>query len=308
MLANFLNKSKPINFVGLLVFFYLTFVGELLVQFFDTPFSLEKALNIVTFIILFVVIFFLVNFIILKHDLTYDNSYAFFFFITLTIILLPDLLETNTLILGIIYFLFLRKIYSLRSNKRVIEKVFDAGFWLGVFFILEPISILFFLLLILAIYIHKKLKINTLIIPLLGFLTPCFIYFTYLFWFDRQQEFYSLFNFKIASSIGITETKLAIPFTVVTLFTLFCFVIKSSKVFPINNTFRRSWTLILINFLLAIVFVIITPLNSYDSFMYLLFPTSLILANGIEMIKKNSFKNAIIYIFLFGSLISLILL
>ena len=309
MLANFLNKSKPINFVGLLVVFFLSFLIALYNNYFQEDFSSTKLIESVVFTLFFLFIFFLANFIIVKNNLTFDNSYAFYFFILLCIILLPNLFEAKILILGILYFLILRKIYSLRSSKNVFEKVFDASFWLGILFILEPLTFMFLMLIYFAIYFHKKLSVNTLIIPIIGFATPIFLYYAYLLWIDNLDAFYDLFKIQINFSlINYSKNALFSPFMIILGFTVFCLLLKSNKALSINNTFKRSWVLIMINFFLTLFYLSLHHEKSYASFIFIIFPTALILANGIELFKKEVIKDIVLYLFLAGSISSLFLL
>lgn len=303
MLANFLDKSKPINFIGLLVFFFLSFFLLLFVDFYNDKFSVSVLLQRVTLGLVFLVIFFLFNFITAKNRLTFDNSYAFFIFITLCILILKDVMFLNILFLGVVYLLFLRKIYSLRSNKKIIEKVFDSSFWLGIFFILEPKSILLIFLQYLAIYLHKRLSINTLIIPVIGFCTPLLVYFSYLFWYDSTDTFLALFQFEFQfSQLNLSASPFYYPFLIIGFITFISTVLKSSKVLAISNSFRRNWILLNVN-LLLIVFLLVTKKTAVlGEFIYLFFPLAIIISNGIEMLPKNSYKNFFLYLFLLGSI------
>ena len=128
MLANFLNKTKPINFIGLLIFFFLCFSFSVFFTIFYDGFTLDKLLKSGILLLLFLGVFFFYNFILSKNKLTFDNSYAYFIFTLLTVCILPELTNYKSLLLTIIYFLFLRKTYSLRSSKKVIQKLFDRGF------------------------------------------------------------------------------------------------------------------------------------------------------------------------------------
>lgn len=309
MLANFLDKSKPINFVGLLVAFFLGFLIILFRDYFSESFSSSQLLESLVFVLFFLFIFFLANFIVAKNKLTFDNSYGFYFYIILSILILPNLLSIKVLAISLIYFLVLRKIYSLRSLKNTFEKIFDASFWLGVLFIIQPLTILFLVLVYAAIYFHKKLSINTLLIPIIGFATPLLIYFTYQFWIDDVYTFYNILTIDVSFSYSYyTENSAFIGVVCIFLFTLFCLLIKSNKALSINNTFRRSWILILINFCLAVLYLGLQESKNYDAFVFVIFPIALILANGIELINKVIFKNLILYAFLAISLYRLFLL
>ena len=252
---------------------------------------------------LFLSVFFFYNFILSKNKLTFDNSYAYLLFTLFIICILPELTSYKTLILAIIYLFFLRKIYSLRSHKKVIQKLFDSGFWLGILFILEPISILFFILVFTAVILHLKITLHTLFTAVIGFIAPLFIYFTYFFWFDKTEEFTRLFNFDFNIDIQIyTQTKLFWFFVCIFTSSLFSIFFKSVETIGVSNTFRRSWTLLIINFFIILLFLALLPAKNGSEIIFILFPASVIITNGIELIKKNIIKNLILFGFLFGSI------
>jgi len=303
MLANFLDKSKPINFIGILVFFLLCSLITLIFVFFDTDFSADKLLRNFFLLLLLLSIFFFYNFILSKNRLTLDNLYAYFLFTLFVICILPELSNYNTLISVTIYLFFLRKLYSLRSSKKVIQKLFDGGFWLGILFILEPTSILFFILIFIGISLHQKITLHTLFSPIIGFITPLFIYFSQSFWFNKTEIFTQLFDFNTNFNIELyTKTKFSWFFVCIFLATLFSMVFKSAKMLSVSNTFRKSWTLLIINFLVVLLFLALLPNKNNSEVLFLLVPASVIITNGIQLIKKNSVKNLILYGFLLGSI------
>ena len=309
MLANFLNKSKPINFIALLTIFFVGFLNSLYFAFFTDSFTGDKLLKGTIFLVLFLVIFYVYNFIISKNNLTLDNSFAYFFFIILVMAILSDLIDYQALMLTIIYLLFIRKIYSLRSEKGVLEKLFDSGFWLGVLYIQERFFVLFFILIYMASYLNKKTTIHTLFAPFIGFATPLFLYFTYFFWFDKTEEFTNLFKFNLIFDIELYAQKKYFWLLISLLFfTIIALFFKSAKAFSINDTFRKSWILLILNFTLLIFFLLFLPQKNGSELVFILFPISVILANGIEMIKKKILKNSILFLFLTGAFIVCFLL
>jgi len=301
MLANFLSKSKPINFISLLVFFFLNFCIAVFSSFFDDGYSLDIVINLGILALLFFTIFFIFNFINTRNNLTFDNSYAYFLFIVLAVLLLSNLINYKILVKMTVYLLFLRKIYSLKSNKKTIAKLFDSGFWLGIFFILEPVFILLFILIYLSIYLHNKITIHTLFTPLMGFISPLIIFFTYTFWFDKTEEFTRLFYFDTRFSAELyVKSKYIWAIGTTFFLTIFAMILKSSKVLSVNNTFRKNWILLITNFFLLILLTILIPQKTESELIYILFPIAIILANGIELIEKKQFKDMILYFFFIG--------
>ncbi len=302
MLDNFLDKSKPINFIVLLGLFLLSFSFVSYSVFFDADFRFEKLLELSLVLILFISIFFFYNFIITKNNLTFDNSYAYFVFTLFVICLLFSLLEINFLIIILIHFLLLRKVYSFHSTKNIIQKLFDSGFWLGVSFILEPYTILYFTVVYGAIYLHQKITIHTLLTPIIGLLSPLLIYFTYCFWYNKTEEFTNLlFNLDFFVSIQTyLNSKSGVFLLVILVLSLIPFFAKTPKTLSVNNTFKRSWILISFHLLISLLFILFINNKNGSEIIFLLFPATVIIANGLELIKQKSIKNVILYSFIIG--------
>ncbi|WP_240914601.1 DUF6427 family protein [Polaribacter sp. 11A2H] len=309
MLANFLEKSKPINFIVYFGLFFCFFIITVFSNLLTDSFTWLKAMENVSFLGLFLIIFFFYSFIVSKNKLTFDHSYSFFVFILTSILFIPKLLEFKTLITLIIYLLFLRKIYSLRSPKKMIQKLFDSGFWLGVLIILEPFTLVFSILIYASILLRKKVSFHTILTPIIGFISPLIIYFSYLFWYDYNEEFKQLFAFNNINNVFIyrKDTTLWI-FGAVLLLTIISVFLKSPKVLSVNNSFKKSWIILIINSIIAVVFALIITEKNGSEIVYLLIPASIIIANGFEVIEKMIVKNSISALLLIGTILTYFLL
>nr|WP_298949412.1 DUF6427 family protein [uncultured Polaribacter sp.] len=309
MLANFLSKSKPINFIVLMGIFVCLFLFTCFSLFFTASFTPILLLKLAGLLGLFFILFFFFNFIITKNELTFDNSYAFFTFIVLISYFLEVFLTFKTLLLFLVYILFLRKVYSLRSPKIVLQKLFDSGFWLSILFILEPLTAVFALVLYAGILLHQKAVINYLIAPIIGFITPLILYFTYYFWYDKTYVFTNLFYFDSFKGIGVYAEKGFLGLSIfVLLLTVFALILKSPKALAVNNSFKKSWWLLIVNFFVALLFCLFVPTKKGVEFLFLLFPTAVIIANGIELLQKNTYKNILFFILLSSAITAVIFL
>jgi hypothetical protein len=304
MLANFLGKSKPINFIILLSLFTGLFLFTSFSLFYNDRFEFSFLFKIASSIAFYLIIFFFSNFIVSKNNLTLDNSYAFFIFTVFLSYFLSTITNLKILIILLLYILLLRKIYSLKSPKKILQKLFDSGFWLGVLFILEPHSAMFVILIYAAIFLHQKPIINNLIVPIIGFLTPLIIHFTYCFWFDKLYFFTNLFYFDTfqnrffyAKNNFYWISVFIITISVVSLF------LKSPKAFSINNSFKKSWILLIVNLAIALFFALFIPKKNGMEFLFLLFPASVIIANGIESVRNNLTKNVFIIMVLASAIV-----
>lgn len=294
MLANFFGKTKPIGFLVILTLFLCFYTVFVFTE--QIPFDFWCFL-------LILLTFSLVNFINIKNELTFDNYYMFLIFV-LSMAFFSKTFEVNTsFYANITVLLSLRRSYSLQSEKSVFKKLFDAGFWLGISFIIEPFTLIFFLFIYVSVYFHQQLTIRTLIIPLIGFFTPVFLFFTYCFWHEKTVEFHKLFSwftdydFKLYKSANYLLSILFIAFL-----TIVSVVLKTPKAFSVKNTFRLSWMLIFLNLILSVTLIILTKNRNGTEVLYALFPTSIIIANGIEIYQKKWISDIVILLFFIGAI------
>jgi hypothetical protein len=266
---------------------------------FEGEFTWHIVFKSILLFIIFLSIFFFFNFIVSRNRLTFDHSYAFYVFTLSLILFLKTLCNFETLNLLLIQLLFLRKVYSFQSSKKVIQKIFDSGFWLGILCLIEPFSILFFILIYASIFLQQKRTINNLITPIIGFISPLIIYFTYLFWNDAAIVFFEIFNIKIADTLFIFDkSDPSWIFWGILFLTLFSTVLKSPKVLSVNNSFKKSWILLIINAITSVVFAVTVSNKNGSEIVYFLIPASIIIANGFEVIQKKIVKNILIILLL----------
>jgi hypothetical protein len=304
MLANFLGKSKPINFIILLSLFIGVFIGTSFSLFENTPFDLYLLFKILFFIGFNLVTFFFYNFVVTKNNLTLDNFYAFFTFTILLSYFTGITSNLKTLTILLLYVIFLRKIYSLKSKKNTLSKLFDSGFWLSILFLLEPFSAIFGLLIYTAIFLHKKAIVNNLIAPIIGFITPLIIYFTYCFWFDKLYVFTNLFYFDtFYSFIFNLENRYHWILVLILTLSVMAIFLKSPKAFSVNNSFKKSWILLIINLVVALFFTFFIPNKNDTELLFLLFPAAIIIANGLESVPSNLIKNIVFALFIASAII-----
>ena len=292
MLANFLGKSKPINFIILLSLFTCLFLCASFSQFSAQNFNLFSLLKIAGFLGFYFSVFFFYNFIVSKNNLTFDNFYAFFIFTILLSYFLPIIISFKAMITLLLYSLFLRKIYSLKSHKKILKKLFDSGFWLGVLFLINPFTAIFSILIYSAIFLHQKAIIHNLLTPIVGFLIPGVLYCTHCLWFDQLYLFTNLFYFEIPASLSFYADT-AFYWTTISVLglSLLSLIVKSPKTLSINNSFKKSWLLLMLNLSVGVLFALIVPNKNGVELLFLAFPATIIIANGIELIASKFIKN-----------------
>ncbi len=270
--------------------FYFNFKG----------FSIKFALENLAILLCLVFILFIIKFILEKNQLTKNNSYTLLIFVFL--LALYDLsLHNNPLIITTLTLLFsFRKIYSLRKITNTDTKLYDAGFWIGISVLLNYWSVIYLLLVYFAIIIYKIGNFRRIFIPILGVLTPIFIYFTYCFVFGNIDTFYNLFEFNklLFSFEFINKIEILIPsilFTVLLIVSVFTGYLRNSSAIKRD---KDAWHLITLHLFLSILLIVFMQNKNSSEILFLMFPASIIITKFLQDLKSIFLKNIILYLFL----------
>ena len=169
-------------------------------------------------------------------------------------------------------------------------------------------SLLFITLIYASIFLRKKVSIHTLVTPIIGFISPLIIYTTYLFWNDNNDEIYQLFFFNDINSLHIYANNNTFwVFGSILLLTICAIFLKSPKTLSVNNSFKKSWLLLIANAVIAVLFALIVTNKDGSEITFLLVPASIIIANGFEVIEKIIIKNIIAALLLIGTFVTFFL-
>ena len=296
MLTNFFSKSKPITVLLILGLFLCYYTAALLTD--KIPiFNLWAVPQ-------FLIVFGIIGFIKSKNTLTKDSSYAFLLVVLLIGVFPYTLKINNVFYVNLTLLLFLRKVYSLQSSKQLLKKLFDGGLWLGITFLIEPKSILFGFLFYAAILFHQTISFRTIFIPVIGFFSPVFLFFTYQYWFNKSEVFYNLFDWTITYNFNFYDDYVfIIPINFILLLTFLAILYKSPKALAVKNSFRKNWILILCHLFLAALLLSFTTLKNGSELLYVFFPIAIIIANGIELLQKKWISEVVFIAFLVCSVV-----
>ena len=305
MLARFFNKSEPLSFISLIFLLFIYVIIWLLVGVKETI-SFNNVMSAAGLFFFFLSLLFIVEFIIRKNSLTPLNYYASFIFVIL-IGLFPTVINfSNISISNIFILLALRRIYSVKTKKETLKKLYDSGFYVGIAFLLYPITIIYFTLIYVSYFIYLKIINKQLILPVLGFLTPLLIVFTYYFIFDDLNSFITLVEINVGFDY---HEYLSINFYIPILFILFvvlwAFVIVFLKRNSLGREGKNSLNLVIGHLLLTLVLINSHNLEIRNSIQFLFFPISIVIGNLLSLNNNNWIKNTLLYSLLVFSLVLL---
>lgn len=294
MISSIFEKTKPINFIIVLVFLFLFYWS---VQFYllDYTFTdIEIAPSVVVLSILLFSVF-VVDFIVKRNKLTGSNSFAILFF-TLLFVVFPETLgDSNAVFASFFLLLSMRKLLSIKSLKNIKLKIFDAGLWICISSIFYEWAILYLLLVFAAIYIYDPKNIrNWLVLLSVGFAFYMILYGVLVLLdetsfmkthYDFAINYDAIFPIKWWSSLKLSVYAL---FNLALAFTTFIHLSKTGmgKVIVMR--------LIALSFIIGIVVNFLVTSENTNAIMITFFPSVIFIVNYLESIKKPIFLEIIL--------------
>lgn len=286
MISSIFEKTKPVNFIILLVFLFLFYWS---VQFYllDTALSeveIAKSGAILTTLLFSV---FIVDFIVKRNKLTGTNSFAILFFTLLFVVFPYTLGDNNAIFTSFFLLLAMRRLLSIKSLKNIKLKIFDAGLWICISSIFYEWALLYLLVVFAAIYIYDpKNKKNWLVLLSVGF---CFFMILYGILillgkpefignhYDFAIDYNAIFPIKIWTSLKMALYAL---FNMALAFSAFINLSKSGvgKVITLR--------LIAFSFVIGLIVNILVTSENNNAVIITFFPSVIFIVNYLESIKK----------------------
>ncbi|HEX5743510.1 MAG TPA: DUF6427 family protein [Flavobacteriaceae bacterium] len=299
MLSNFLSKSRPINYLIILmilvIFFFIGVFSDANLKI--NLFLFGKILMNITALFFMVL---LINFVIRKNTLTKDNSYSLFL-VVIFFAMLPNTMKWSTVFLSNVFLLIsLRRIFSLKNNVRTAIKIFDAGFWLGISILFYSNLILFWIVLLMGLVFYQRLNIKNFTISILGMFIPVFLFYVYCLTFNQLPIFNNIFNFQMENDIVFYgKLTILIPITILSSLTIWSIISITSGIHKISTKNKSSWFLVLTTLWIAILISYYKVDKNGSELIFLFFPASVIMANYFQKEKDKIFRNLILYLIFF---------
>nr|WP_321221267.1 DUF6427 family protein [uncultured Psychroserpens sp.] len=296
MISNFFSKSKPIHYIVVSVILLLVFILARL-KLFSLDFHLVIFTEQVGLFIVAMFSVFVLDFLVSRNSLTKKNSYNIFLFVLYFAILPQTTLQTNLLFANFFVLLALRRIISLRSQKEIKKKLFDASIWIAIATLFYFWSILFFVLIFAALLVYVITDIKNYLIPVVGVAAVAIIAVSYFIIIDKDIVtyvkgllYYSLDFTPLNSKRIIIGATLLLSFGLWSLF----YYIKNIK--SQMKSYRPSFKLIILSAIIGLAILAIAPSKNGSEFIFLFAPLSIIMTNYIEVIKEKWFKETLLWV------------
>lgn len=295
MLSSFFSKSKPINLILVGLYILVFYLSSNYEGFFGS--SPNAFLREFAVLLLLLLSLFLINFISGKNELTGKNSYKIVLFGGF-LCMFPAALENDEIIVANLFVLLaLRRIVSLRSQRDVIKKIFDASLWICIASLFYFWSILFLVLVYAGVLLHVANKLRNWLVPVVGLAAVFSIatsidllltnsFFTFSQWFQESN-----FDFTNYRSLQIL-LPVAFLFALTAWATFFYLGIIQKA----SANYKSSLFLILFFVFLALTVAIFAPDKNSSELLFFLAPLALVVTNYFQTMKDKWFKEILLFI------------
>ena len=307
MISNFFSKSKPIHYIVVSVILLLVFVlGRF--KMFSTEFNMINFAEQIGLFIIALSSVFIFDFFVTRNSLTKKNSYNILLFVLYFAILPQTTLNANLLFANFFILLALRRLISLRSQKEIKKKLFDASFWIAIATLFYFWSALFFILIFAALLVYVMTDVKNYLIPIVGIASVAVITISYFIFFDKDIVDYvgGLFDYSMDFS-PLNSKRIIIGSTLLLSFGLWSLFYYIKNIKSQMKSYRPSFKLIVLSAIIGLAIIAIAPSKNGSEFVFILDPLSIIMTNYLEVISEKWFKETLLWILVLTPIVLLML-
>ncbi|MGC1472800.1 MAG: DUF6427 family protein [Psychroserpens sp.] len=294
MISTFFSKSKPIHYIVVSTILLVVFVWARL-NLIREDFHVWGVIEEMALFSICLFSVFLFDFFVSRNKLTKKNSYNIVLFVLFFAILPETVLSAKILMANVFVLLSLRRLISLRTQKNIKKKLFDAAFWVVIATLFYAWSAVFIILVFVALVTYAITDVKNYLIPFIGVATAGVLVASYVSVtnLETSKLISSVFDYSLDYS-ALNSKQIIVGSTILLsfgLWSLFYYVknIKSQK-----KTYRPSFKLIIMAAILGLLIVIFAPTKNGSEFLFLFAPLSIIITNYIEVITEKWFKETLL--------------
>lgn len=294
MISSFFNKAKPVHLVIVCLILLLVFITAKYYNI-NKPFGLNVLIKQTSLLAVCLSSVFVLDFLVSRNNLTKKNSYKILIF-GLFVALLPETILNSKLLLANFFILLaLRRILSLRSNKDIKKKLFDASFWICIATLFYFWSILFYVLIIAALILYSIVDIKNWIVPFIGALTVVIIGVSYMIIMDYNILDYSnnLISFSFDFS-SLNSKRIVVSATIILSYGVWSLLYFVRHLKAKSKKSRPSFLLIIFAVAIGLLIIAVSPNKNGSEFLFLFAPLSIIVTNYLETISEKWFKEVLL--------------
>ncbi|MEH6536906.1 MAG: DUF6427 family protein [Psychroserpens sp.] len=296
MISNFFSKSKPIHYIVVSLMLLLVYVVNKF-KILTTDIDVIVALKQLGLFLICLLSVFVFDFLVTRNNLTKKNSYNIVLFVLFFAILPQTILNSQIVVANFFVLLALRRLISLRTQKDIKKKLFDASFWISIATLFYFWSSVFFVLVFAALLIYAITDLKNYLIPILGIATVAVILISYLIINEIDIVSFATGSFDFSLDFSALNSKpIIVGSTILLSFGLWALFYYIKNIKSQMKSYRPSFKLIIITVILGLVIIAVGPSKDGREFIFLFAPLSIIMTNYLEVISEKWFKETLLWV------------
>lgn len=304
MITSIFSKSKPINYIIVMVVLVIAFALHFFYEVKDGNYT------IISFIALSIGLFyvFITDFVISKNDLTKRNSYGIML-LALFFVIFPEVFgNINIMVANLLVLFALRRLFSLHTKRDLTKKFFDAVFWIALSALFYTWAVLYLFVVFIALGYYWQNEGKYIAVSLFGVVTVFILLVLYNIVFKDQYLSQTNFDFSYGFDFSdYNSLSEIIKLTVVVALYLWSLIFYLKNTSEKNKTLKPIHTLIILASFIAIIIAVLAPVKNGNEIVFFMLPFSIIVANYIETIDKLWFKEMLVVLLILVPIINLLL-
>ena len=304
MITSIFSKSKPINYIIVMVVLVIAFALHFFYEVKDDNYT------IISFIALSIGLFyvFITDFVISKNDLTKRNSYGIML-LALFFVIFPEVFgNINIMVANLLVLFALRRLFSLHTKRDLTKKFFDAVFWIALSALFYTWAVLYLFVVFIALGYYWQNEGKYIAVSLFGVVTVFILLVLYNIVFKDQYLSQTNFDFSYGFDfLDYNSLSEIIKFTVVLALYIWSLIFYLKNTSEKNKTLKPIHTLIILASFIAIIIAVLAPVKNGNEIVFFMLPFSIIVANYIETIDKLWFKEMLVVLLILVPITNLLL-
>jgi len=304
MITSIFSKSKPINYIIVMVVLVIAFALHFFYEVKDGNYT------IISFIALSIGLFyvFITDFVISKNDLTKRNSYGIML-LALFFVIFPEVFgNINIMVANLLVLFALRRLFSLHTKRDLTKKFFDAVFWIALSTLFYTWAVLYLFVVFIALGYYWQNEGKYIAVSLFGVVTVFILLVLYNIVFKDQYLSQTNFDFSYGFDFSdYNSLSEIIKLTVVVALYLWSLILYLKNTSEKNKTLKPIHTLITLASFIAIIIAVLAPVKNGNEIVFFMLPFSIIVANYIETVDKLWFKEMLVVLLILVPIINLLL-
>lgn len=295
MLTSFFGNSRPINFIIVAVYILIFYIAANFNVFITSPVSV--VLQEVGILLVLIVSVFILNFISGRNELTGRNAYKSILFAGFLCMFTATLQNNDIILSNLFLLLALRRILSLRSQKEIVQKIFDATLWVGVASLFYFWSILFLFVVYFGVLVHVGHRFKNWLVPIVAILALISMvtsidllltdtFYTYTDWYQESSFDFSAYR----------EPAILIPAAFLFALTVWSSFFYTLIIQKASANSKTSLFLILLCAGIAILVGVLAPTKNGGELLFFFAPLAIVVTNYFQSMEDKWFKETLLLI------------